>query len=132
MGADAGVAQAVDDRLADIGKGGIAIEWAGIEAAGMAGLGEQLLRRGDVVDRRGRLPVKLEMRRDKAVSVKPRMAEGDCVIDALAVDRQVHGAAHPDFRPRRFWVPLFGEIDPEWRGVAYREGEPRRALHVLG
>src|SRR5262249_12066405 len=67
IGADASLAQVVDDGLANIGEGSIAIERAGVDAAGMARLGKQPFRRGDVVHRFRRLPIELEVGRHKSV-----------------------------------------------------------------
>src|SRR5438477_8756529 len=56
--ADADRSEIVDERLADIGIRRVAVVVAGIEAAGMTGIGEQLFRPVGVVYRgvRGRLP----------------------------------------------------------------------------
>jgi hypothetical protein len=51
--ADAGLLEVVDHRLGEIGVGGIAVVVAGIEAVAHAGVGQQLLRLGEVVHRGG-------------------------------------------------------------------------------
>ena len=61
------------------------------------------------------------------------MAERDGLVDALAIERQRHGLAHPRVVPGRFRIPLIGEIDPERRVDHHRlQREPRRALQLLG
>ena len=97
----------------------------------MAGLGQQLLGLRHIVDRLRRLPVEFEISRDKGVAGQPAVAEGHRVIDALAVDREIDGAPRPLVMPRRFRIPLLGEIDPP-RGLHDRrlERQPRRLLEI--
>src|SRR5207248_6652504 len=54
---DAGRVEVIDHGLADIGDRGVAEVVAGVEAVGVAGLGEELPGPGGIVGVAGRLPV---------------------------------------------------------------------------
>ena len=63
------------------------------------------------------------------------MGKAQCqsLIDALAVDRQVGGAADPHIVPGRFRIPLLGEVHPVRRGTDRRfQRQARRVLHLFG
>src|SRR5438477_285533 len=62
--ADAGRVEVIDDGLADVGDGGVTEVVAGVEAVGVAGLGEELPGPRRVVGEPGRLPVELEAARN--------------------------------------------------------------------
>ncbi len=79
----------------------------------MARIGEQLLGLLRVVSRLWRLPEKFVMVGDERVAGDQRVAERQCLVRALAVDRETGGAAHPLVMPRRFRIPLVGKIDAE-------------------
>ena len=100
-GADPDRRQIVDDRLADIRVRGVAVVIAGIEAAGVTGLGEQLFRLLRIVGGglRRRLPEKFVAVGDDGVAGHLGIAEGQRVIRALAVDREARGASHPLVMP---------------------------------
>ena len=68
---------------------------------------------GRVVDRRRRLPVEIEPLGDDGVSGDFRVAQGQRLVGALAVDGEAGGLAHPHVVPRRLVVPLVGEIEAE-------------------
>src|SRR5215472_10841530 len=104
----------VEHRLGDIRVRRIAVEFAGVEAAGKAGLSQQLFGLGRVIYRRRRLPEEVETKRNEAVG-DLRVAECDRVVDRLAVESEVRGMPHPLVVPRRFRIPLVGEIEPERR-----------------
>ena len=48
--------EVVEHGLTEIGVGGVAVVLAGVEAVGIAGLGQELLGLGWIVDGRRRLP----------------------------------------------------------------------------
>src|SRR6516165_4345220 len=104
----------VKNRLGDVRVRRVAVELAGVETAGKACLSQQLFGLGRVIDRRRRLPEGVETKRNEAVG-NLRVAEGDRVVDRLAVESEVRGLPHPLVVPRRFWVPLVGEVEPERR-----------------
>ena len=82
------------------------------------------------VERRG--PGELEVSRDDAAG-QPREAEGDRLVDGLAIDGQVDGQAHAPVGPERLRVPLIGEEHPLLSVEVHRlQGEPGRAPDVLG
>src|SRR3989442_3216316 len=56
----------VDDGLADVGDGGVAEVVAGVEAVGIAGLGQELAGPRRIASEPGRLPVELETAGDEA------------------------------------------------------------------
>ena len=113
LGADADRLKVVDHRLGDVGVRGVAVVLAGVEAVGMTRLGQQLLGLGRIVHRSRRLPVIFESFRDDAAG-HPGMAERQRLVDGLAVDRQAGRLPHALIMPRRFRVPLIGEVEPEW------------------
>src|SRR5204862_2136822 len=51
-----------------------------------------------------------------------------------AVESEARGLSHAPIVPRRFRIPLIGEIEPEHGGRLFRsdELEARRALNVFG
>ncbi len=104
-GADADLTEVVEHGLADIRIGGVAVVFASVEAVGMPRLCKQLPGLGRLVDRGGRLPKEFEAVRNQAAG-QLRVAEGQRLVDALAVDRQARGLPHPRVVPGRFRVPL--------------------------
>ena len=60
-----------------------------------------------------RLPEKVVAVRHDRVAGDLGVAERQRIVGALPVDRQAGGAPHPRVMPRRFWVPLVGEINAE-------------------
>src|SRR5438034_7985391 len=99
----------------------------------MARLGEQLPGLRRVVNRRRRLPVILEDVGHERIAGQQRVTERQRLVDALAVDREARGLAHPLVMPRRFRVPLLGEGEPE-RALDYGwlETESGRTLELFG
>src|SRR3954468_19342281 len=59
----------------------------------------------------------------------PGMAKGNRLIDALAVDGEARRLPHANVMPRRFLVPLLGEIEPEHRRIDDFERQAGSALH---
>src|ERR1051325_5496217 len=131
--ADADLAQIVDDRLAEIGVGRVAIIFTRVEAVRMTRLPQKLHRLFRVVDRLWRLPIKVEAVGHKRITGQPRIAEGQRLVDAVAIHGEAGGTAYPLVMPWRFLVPLIGEGEPEGalndRGL---QRQPRRRAQLLG
>src|SRR5271169_4334026 len=61
------------------------------------------------------------------------MAEGQRLIDPVAVDRQAGGPPHPLVMPRRFRVPLIRKVDVEHTlDDRWLQGQPGGALQLFG
>src|SRR5204862_1312971 len=126
--ADADLARIVNHRATEIGVRAVAGILAGIETVGMPRLGQKLLYGGRVEDRLRRWPIKFEAVRYEAAG-ELGIAEGQCLVDAFTVDREVGGAPHSNIVPRRFRVPLVGKVKPERRRRVDRlQGESGRRL----
>src|SRR4029453_2563033 len=65
---------------------------------------------------------------------RPREPERLGLVQRLAVDGVTGGEPHPPGGPRRFGIPLVGDVPPDdaARLARRRELEPGRALDVLG
>src|SRR5437867_871078 len=103
----------------------------GVEAIGVAGLGEELLRLRRIVRPERWLPGELEAVRNDARG-DPREAERLRLVDGLAIDRVVRRHAHALVGPRRLRVPLIDEVHP-LRAVEDRrfQREPGRPPQLL-
>jgi hypothetical protein len=109
LGANADTREIVEDCLGNIRVGGVAVELAGVKAARITRFCEQLLGLGGIVYRGlRRLPVKLEGFGNNA-SGDFRIAERDCVVNALAINRQARSPPNPFVTPLRFRIPLIGK-----------------------
>ena len=130
-GLDADGLQITDDGLAHRVVGREGIEVARVEAVRIAGLGEQLLGVRGVVG--GRLHGDRELedaRHDRAR--EPGEAERLGLVDSLAVDGVAGRQPHATVVPRRFRVPLLGQLEPERAGQQRRlELDARRALELF-
>src|SRR5256886_3849227 len=132
LGPDAELLQIVRDRLLHVRVRDVQVVFAGVEAVGVARLGQELLGlRG--IERIGRrLPVEIEGARNDAVR-QPGVAEGDGLVDRLAVDRQVGGQTHPTVVPGGFRIPLVQHAHPLRRLDDRRfQDEPRAPLQLFG
>src|SRR5262249_31073198 len=118
----------VDRGLGEIPVGAIAEKLAGVEPVWIAGFGEQRARLLRIVDRRRRLPIELEALWNDAVA-DARVAQGERLVDAAEVEREVRGAPHPHVVPRRLRIPLISEIEEERPDNEHRlEGQALGAL----
>src|SRR5438874_1854277 len=132
-GADPDLAQIVDDRLAEIGVGRVAIIFTRVEAVRMTGLRQKLLGLFRIVDRLWRLPIKVEAVGHKRIAGQPRIAKGQRLVDTVAIHREAGGPAYPLVMPWGFLIPLVGEGQPE-RALNDRglQRQPRRRAQLLG
>src|SRR6267378_3610346 len=89
-------------------------EVAGVEPTGIAGVSEQLARTLGIEWRRLEGQSELETAGHDA-SGQTRESKGLGVVEGLPVHGEARGQAHPAVVPRRFRVPLLGEVDPERR-----------------
>src|SRR5256712_13416509 len=108
---NAGGVEVVDHGLAEVRHRRVAEVIARVEAVGIAGLGEELLRPGGVIRVPGRLPVELEAGGNNAPDELGESQDLGLVY-RLPVDCVVRGQAHAPVVPRRLGVPLLGEVDP--------------------
>src|SRR4030095_16373807 len=110
----------------------VAVEVARVEAARIAGLGQQRLRPHRVVHRRRRRPVEVEAAgNDTPGDLREPKQLG--LVVTLAVEGEGAGLTHATVVPGRLRVPLIEEADPEGRverGVPERQ--PWRSLELLG
>ena len=132
-GADPDLAQIVDDRLAEIGVGRVAIIFTRVEAVRMTRLRQKLLGLFRIVDWLWRLPIKVEAVGHKRIAGQPRIAKGQRLVDTVAIHREAGGAAYPLVMPWGFLIPLVGEGQPE-RALNDRglQRQPRRRAQLLG
>ena len=130
-GADADGLQVVQDRLGQVRVGRVAEVLARVEAARVAGLGEQPLGTGRIIGDRRRLPEKLEDVGDDAVG-DSREAERLGLVDRVAIEGHARRLPHLGVVPGRLRVPLLGEVEPE-RSLQHGglELQARRATHLL-
>ena len=129
---DARRVQVVHRRLRDGWKAGDRGEFAGVEAVGIAGFGQQLLGFLRIVGHRLCLQGEVH---DPGNDDPCRRAEAVAahLVDLLAVERVIDRLAQPQVMPRRFEIPLLGEFNPEDRGVLARHYlELRVLLDALG
>src|SRR5437763_3146355 len=110
---DADGLQIVEHGLAEIGIGRVAKILAAVEAVRMAGLGKQLPRLGRILLRRRWLPEEIEILRHQRIAGHQRVPEGQRLVGAVAVNGESGGTPHTLVMPRRFGVPLVGEIEAE-------------------
>src|SRR4029077_3052960 len=103
---DADCLEIIENRLPNVRVRGVPIIVAGVEASWVARLGEQLFGLVRVVDRSRRLPEELVMVWNDRVAGDQRIAEGQCLVRALTVDRQTGGPPHALVVPGRFRIPL--------------------------
>src|SRR5215469_5477254 len=130
--ADADGLKVVEHRFADICVGRVAKILAGVETLGEAGLGKDLFGLFWVVDWGGRLPEEFVIVGNDRVPGDERMAEGQRLVEAFAVDREAGGAPHSLVVPRRFRIPLVGKIDVEHALDDRRlQGQPGGALQLF-
>ena len=131
--ADAHRAQIVRDGLAHGVVGREGSEVPAVEAARIAGLGEEGLGARGVVGMRRQLERKLE-RLGHDVAARAREAQPFRLAHRLAVDGQARGQAHALIVPGRLGIALLGEVEPELADRPKRRGdlEARRALELLG
>src|SRR5262245_49811775 len=99
LGADSDALQVTDHRLGRVRRGHVAEVFPGVEAAGIAGLGEELLRAGGIEGVGRRLPEEIERARDDAVG-DPREAAGPGLVDRAAIDGEIRGEPYPPIVPR--------------------------------
>src|SRR6266446_546296 len=130
--ADAGRGQIVQHRLGHGREPGNPHELPRVEPVRIAGVGELLLRLGEIV--RWRLDLQREVHDAGHDHARRRtQAEARRLVDLLAVQREVHREPHPLVVPRRLRIPLVGELDPEDRRVLRGHHlHPRVALETLG
>src|SRR5262249_61391295 len=95
---DPGRVEVIDRGFADAGERGVARIFAGVEAIGVAGFGQEALSSGWIVRITGRLPVELEAARDDAPG-DPGISECLGLIDRVPVDGVVRGQAHAPVVP---------------------------------
>ena len=118
---------------ATVGKPGFGGELAGVDAVRITGLGEQLLRllRDPAATARCLQGVLHDARHDDPG--RRAEAEAGRLVDRLPVERVIDRLPQPHVVPRRFRVPLVGELDPEDRGVLRRHDlQTRGLLDALG
>ena len=106
-------------------------ELAGVEAVGVAGLGEELAGALGIVRRRVDRQGEVEVARHDAAG-GPRQAERLGLVERLAVDGEAGGQPHALVGPGRLRIPLVREIEPEDAEERRHQAKPRRALDVLG
>src|SRR5439155_15381852 len=121
------------ERLAHRGVGRPRVEVAGVEAAGIAGFGQELLRPRRIEGRWLEGLRELERARDDAAG-RLRKSERLGLVERLPIDGVTGGQPHAPVVPRRLRIPLVGEVEPEdaARLARRRELEPRRSLNVFG
>jgi hypothetical protein len=113
-GANADGLEVIEHCLGQVGVGSVAVVLAGVESAGIAGLGEQLLGPDWVIPGSGRPPIILKVVWDNAAG-NSRMSQGQRLVDRLVVDGQTGREPYPLIMPGRFFIPLVGEVQPEGR-----------------
>ena len=97
-GADADGGEVVRDGFGLLGEPGVGPQ-LGLEPARVSGLGQKLPRLRRVVWIRRSRPREFEVARDDAAR-HPREAEGQRLVDGLAVDGVVDGQSHAPVGPR--------------------------------
>src|SRR5215467_6160830 len=132
LNSDADFSEIVDHGLRNVGVGGIAIVEACIQTAGIPRLPQEPSRLSRVEDRFRRLPEIFIHVGNDGIAGDLGKAHGHRLIDALAIDGEAGGAAYTGIVPRRFWIPLIGEIHAERSLDRYGlQGQSRRLLHRL-
>src|SRR6266404_4664579 len=103
---------------------------AGVEAARVSGLGQELARAGGIIRRRLHRQRELEVARD-GVPDRAREPQGLRLVQGLAVQRQARGLPHALVRPGRLRIPLVGEVEPEDAEQRRGQAQARRPLDLL-
>src|SRR6516162_876853 len=130
---DADRLKVVEHRFADVRVGRVAEKLAAIETLREACFSEELLGLLRIVDRRRRLPEEFVVVGDDRVAGDQGITERHGLVDPVAVDRQASGPPHLLFMPRRFRVPLVGEVYVEHALDDRRlQGQPRCLLQFFG
>src|SRR5215471_6974149 len=108
------------------------IQRPAVETIGIASLRQQLLGLGGIINRGGWLPVIFESVGNDAIG-RLAGAQKQRLAHPVAIEREIGRLPHPQIVPRRFRVPLLGEVDPARRLQDHGlQAEPRRPPQLLG
>ena len=124
--------EVVDHGFANIGARGVAEVVPGVKAIGIARLSEESPGLGGIIGIPRRLPVELEAAGNDAPD-QLGIPQGLCLVHRRPVDGVVGSQAHPPVAPRRFRVPLVGEVHPLCGLTDVRlQRQPRGSPELLG
>ena len=110
------------DRLAQRGVGRQRGEIAGVEAVGVAGLGQELLGPRGIVARAARSAARTRRCGGTKAPVDLPKPSISAWLMACAVDGEAGGQPHAPIGPRRLRIPLVEEVQPE-DAVDQRRGD---------